>query len=79
MSLGALLVLLLVAGTLPALVRQLYPPLPLRREDEAVPRCVVVLGGGLVGRGKSAPAPLWSACAGWPERWMSRAGATCHC
>lgn len=51
MSLGALLILLLVAGTLPAIVRQLYPPLPLRDCADAAPRCVVVLGGGLVGRG----------------------------
>lgn len=52
MNLGASLVLLLVAGTLPAMVRQLYPPLPpRRRSDEVVPRCVVVLGGGVVGRG----------------------------
>ena len=50
MNLGSLLVLLLVAGTLPAIVRQLYPPLPLRDQSEARPRCVVVLGGGLVGR-----------------------------
>ncbi|MCC1496541.1 YdcF family protein [Alcanivorax sp. 1008] len=52
MNLGAVLVLVLVAGTLPAIVRQLYPPLPLRSHSEATPRCVVVLGGGLVGRGR---------------------------
>lgn len=51
MNLGALLVLLLVAGTLPAMVRQLYPPLPRRRTEALLPRCVVVLGGGVVGRG----------------------------
>ena len=51
MSLGALLILLLVAGTLPAIVRQLYLPLTLRDCADAAPRCVVVLGGGLVGRG----------------------------
>ena len=50
MSAGALMVLLLVAGTLPVLVRQLYPPLP-PRDDRVVPGCVVVLGGGIVGRG----------------------------
>lgn len=48
MSAGALIVLLLVAGTLPVLVRQLYPPLP-PRDDTSVPGCVVVLGGGIVG------------------------------
>jgi len=52
MNLGASLVLLLVAGTLPVMVRQLYPPLPPRRRtNELKPRCVVVLGGGVVGRG----------------------------
>lgn len=50
MSAGALMVLLLVAGTLPVLVRQLYPPLP-PRDDTAVPGCVVVLGAGIVGKG----------------------------
>ena len=50
MSAGALMVLLLVAGTLPVLVRQLYPPLP-PRDDTSVPACVVVLGGGIVGNG----------------------------
>lgn len=50
MSAGALMVLLLVAGTLPVLVRQLYPPLPLR-DDAVVPGCVVVLGAGIVGKG----------------------------
>lgn len=50
MSVGALMVLLLVAGTLPVLVRQLYPPLP-PRDDTVVPACVVVLGAGLVGKG----------------------------
>jgi uncharacterized SAM-binding protein YcdF (DUF218 family) len=48
MSPGALVVLLLVAGTLPVLVRQLYPPLPSRR-PEVPPACVVVLGAGIVG------------------------------
>ena len=48
MSAGALMVLLLVAGTLPVLVRQLYPPLP-PRETMAAPACVVVLGGGIIG------------------------------
>jgi uncharacterized SAM-binding protein YcdF (DUF218 family) len=45
-----LLVLLLVAGTLPMMVRQLYPPLPVRH-SAAAPECVVVLGGGIVGHG----------------------------
>lgn len=52
MSAGALMVLLLVAGTLPVLVRQLYPPLP-PRDDTAVPACVVVLGAGIVGKGSN--------------------------
>ncbi|MEE4251629.1 MAG: YdcF family protein [Alcanivoracaceae bacterium] len=50
MSAGALMVLLLVAGTLPVLVRQLYPPLP-PQDDTVLPDCVVVLGGGIIGKG----------------------------
>ncbi|MDF1629017.1 MAG: YdcF family protein [Alcanivoracaceae bacterium] len=62
MNLGALLVLVLVAGTLPAIVRQLYPPLPLRSPREATPRCVVVLGGGMVGRGRQRRSSRMGLC-----------------
>src|SRR5690606_32014725 len=50
MSPGMMMVLVLVAATLPAVVRQLYPPMPLPRTQRP-PRCVVVLGGGLIRRG----------------------------
>ncbi|PKM21831.1 MAG: YdcF family protein [Gammaproteobacteria bacterium HGW-Gammaproteobacteria-14] len=47
MSLASLMLLLLIAGTLPFMVRQLYPPLP-PGESPVKPGCVVVLGGGAI-------------------------------
>jgi uncharacterized SAM-binding protein YcdF (DUF218 family) len=44
------MVLLLAAGTLPAMVRQFYPPLP-PVQGSGPAGCVVVLGAGVRGRG----------------------------
>lgn len=61
MSAGFWSLLLFAAGSLPALVRRLYPPLPAARMDAerqyaepqcAEPQCVVVLGAGVVGQGE---------------------------
>ena len=45
MALTYLVLLVLVGGTLPAVVRSLLPPLP-RRNTGITPQAVVVLGAG---------------------------------